>query len=68
MKTKTEVKNWREFVLPWGKREGWTMFQVYKNDYDYAVWLAQKSSDEAVRSAAQAAVDHKANVDPYSQF
>lgn len=63
---KTNPDWWKEFTIPWGKHEGWTMFQVYKNDMDYCHWLSENASDEGVKAAACAAVEHKNNVDPFS--
>lgn len=61
-------KNWKEFIMPWGKHQGWTMFQIYVNDFDYARWLAENTSQEDVREAARAAVNHKDNFDPFSKY
>lgn len=59
-------EKWKEFIMPFGKRQGWTMFQIYKNDFDYCHWLAQNVINVEVKEAAQAAVDHKNAVDPFS--
>lgn len=62
--------NWREFIMPWGKHQGWTMFQIYVNDFSYIseFLLSDKVHDIDVVAAAEAAMEHKNRVDPYSQF
>ena len=62
------MDDWREFVMPWGKHAGWTMFQIYVNDYTYIsnFLLNGEIKDADVVKAATAAKEHKDRVDPYS--
>ena len=58
---------WKNFVMPWGKHKGWTMFQIYVNDYSYiSEFLIMKCKDPDVLRMAGAAVEHKNRIDPFS--
>ena len=61
--------SWKTFVMPWGKHKGWTMFQIYVNDYSYIsdFLLGGQITDKEVIEAARAAKEHKGEVDPYSK-
>lgn len=60
------TKDWKTFVLPWGKYRGDTMYIVYVNDYRYIRDFLADCDDDIVREAAQAAVTHKNETDPWT--
>ena len=63
--------DWKNFKMPWGKyhKKGWTMWQIYYNDFTYiSNFLIPECNDPEVLAAAQAAMEHKDRVDPYAQY
>lgn len=68
MNGKTRKKSstkWQEFVLPEGPYSGKTMLQVYSRDTAYIYSLCG-SGDKGIAEAAEAAIQHKHTVDPFS--
>lgn len=60
-----DVDNWKEFIMPYGKHKGWTMFQIYVNDFTYISEFLVDIDDEIVKDMAQQAMEHKERVDPW---
>ena len=59
---------WKEYLLPFGKWKGKTVFYVYVNDFSYLLWLRDTVfTDSLLMEAVKKAIEHKNNVDPWSQ-
>ena len=47
---------WQEFIMPFGKWEGKTLFWIKLADNDYLEWLSNNSNSKSIRTQARRAL------------
>jgi hypothetical protein len=62
-------REWRKYIIPEGKYRGLTMEFIYASDYKYLVEvLCGGGVDKDTQDAANAAIEYKNNIDPWSRY
>ncbi len=63
--------SWKDYIVNFGKHKGWTMFQVYVNDYQYILWMKDNitfdKNNATLKKAIDSCIEHKNLVDPFAR-